>query len=200
MDDLLERRQSGVSWRRGAGLTMEQPIRVLRVIARLNVGGPALHVSYLTSELADRMATGRCWSRGGSAPPKGRWSTLRANSVSTVLLPVLQREIAASRRGRGSSPPGPDQRVSAARLPYPHREGRRGGSYGGRGRRVRRPPVIVHTFHGHVLRGYFGPAQTAMFRQVERAFARADRRLIAVSPEVRADLVALESRRSRSSR
>ena len=28
-----------------------EPIRVLRVIARLNVGGPALHVSYLTREL-----------------------------------------------------------------------------------------------------------------------------------------------------
>ena len=28
-----------------------EPIRILRVIARLNVGGPALHVSYLTREL-----------------------------------------------------------------------------------------------------------------------------------------------------
>ena len=31
-----------------------RPVRVLRVIARLNVGGPALHVSYLTSGLATR--------------------------------------------------------------------------------------------------------------------------------------------------
>jgi hypothetical protein len=30
---------------------VSDPIRILRVIARLNVGGPALHVSYLTSEL-----------------------------------------------------------------------------------------------------------------------------------------------------
>jgi len=29
-------------------------VKVLRVIARLNVGGPALHVAYLTAGLADR--------------------------------------------------------------------------------------------------------------------------------------------------
>src|SRR5712692_3450385 len=31
-----------------------EPIKVLRVIARLNVGGPALHVAYLTAGLAER--------------------------------------------------------------------------------------------------------------------------------------------------
>ena len=32
----------------------EEPVRVLRVIARLNMGGPALHVAYLTAGLASR--------------------------------------------------------------------------------------------------------------------------------------------------
>jgi hypothetical protein len=32
----------------------EEPVRVLRVIARLNMGGPALHVAYLTAGLAER--------------------------------------------------------------------------------------------------------------------------------------------------
>jgi glycosyltransferase involved in cell wall biosynthesis len=52
-----------------------------------------------------------------------------------------------------------------------------------------RPPIIVHTFHGHVLRGYFDPIRTAGFREVERRLARSTTRLIAVSPEVRDDLV-----------
>ena len=39
-----------------------------------------------------------------------------------------------------------------------------------------RPPVVVHTFHGHVLRGYFGPLRTAFFRTLERILARAVRR------------------------
>ena len=54
-----------------------------------------------------------------------------------------------------------------------------------------RPPVVLHTFHGHVLKGYFGPGRTAFFRQVERTLARASDALIAVSPEVRDELVEL---------
>jgi glycosyltransferase involved in cell wall biosynthesis len=54
-----------------------------------------------------------------------------------------------------------------------------------------RPPVIVHTFHGHVLRGYFDPARTAVFRGLERKLAQTTTRLVAVSPEVRDDLVGL---------
>ena len=52
-----------------------------------------------------------------------------------------------------------------------------------------RPPIIVHTFHGHVLKGYFGPGRTAFFRQVERSLARISDVLVAVSPEVRDELV-----------
>src|SRR5205823_11888637 len=54
-----------------------------------------------------------------------------------------------------------------------------------------RPPVVVHTFHGHVLRGYFDPLRTAGFRLLERWLARSTTALVAVSPQVRDDLVAL---------
>src|SRR5207248_9959933 len=39
---------------RSSTLASEAPVRVLRVIARLNMGGPALHVAYLTEGLAQR--------------------------------------------------------------------------------------------------------------------------------------------------
>ena len=54
-----------------------------------------------------------------------------------------------------------------------------------------RPPIIVHTFHGHVLRGYFGRFWTGVFRLLERLLARITDALVAVSPEVRDELVAL---------
>jgi glycosyltransferase involved in cell wall biosynthesis len=54
-----------------------------------------------------------------------------------------------------------------------------------------RPPIIVHTFHGHVLRGYFGRFRTGVFSWLERLLAPVADVLIAVSPEVRDDLVAL---------
>jgi glycosyltransferase involved in cell wall biosynthesis len=55
----------------------------------------------------------------------------------------------------------------------------------------RRPPIVVHTFHGHVLRGYFGPVRSLLFRLLERWLAAHTTALIAVSPQVRDDLVAL---------
>ncbi len=52
-------------------------------------------------------------------------------------------------------------------------------------------PVVVHTYHGHVLRGYFGPATTAFFRTLERWLARLTDRLVAVSPRVQEELIEL---------
>jgi len=54
-----------------------------------------------------------------------------------------------------------------------------------------RPPVVVHTFHGHTLQGYFEPAKERAYRQIERALARETDALVAVSPEVRDELVEL---------
>jgi glycosyltransferase involved in cell wall biosynthesis len=54
-----------------------------------------------------------------------------------------------------------------------------------------RPRVTVHTFHGHSLTGYFSPRRAALFRRIERFLARRTTRLIAVSEEVRDDLVRL---------
>ena len=39
-----------------------------------------------------------------------------------------------------------------------------------------RPPIVIHTFHGHVLRGYFSPSKTAFFRVLERLLATDRRR------------------------
>jgi glycosyltransferase involved in cell wall biosynthesis len=52
-------------------------------------------------------------------------------------------------------------------------------------------PVTVHTFHGHVLEGYFSKRQASLFRAIERWLAKRTSRLIAVSEEVRDDLVRL---------
>jgi glycosyltransferase involved in cell wall biosynthesis len=53
------------------------------------------------------------------------------------------------------------------------------------------PRTRVHTFHGHVLSGYFSPRQEAVFTGIERALARTTTRLVAVSEEVRQDLIRL---------
>jgi len=52
-------------------------------------------------------------------------------------------------------------------------------------------PRLVHTFHGHVLEGYFSSSQQRAFLEMERFLARRTDLLIAVSPEVRDELLDL---------
>ncbi len=167
-------------------------VSVLRVIARLNVGGPALHVAYLSAGLT----------------PRGYDTTLVAGTIArgeesmayiaeqagarVVALPGLSREIsplhdalAIFRLAR---------LIRQVRPTILHTHTAKAGTVG----RVAallagdaRPPIVVHTFHGHVLRGYFGPAKSAVFRVLERLLAKATTVLVAVSPEVRDDLVRL---------
>ena len=54
-----------------------------------------------------------------------------------------------------------------------------------------RAPIVIHTYHGHVLRGYFGPRTEAVYRLLERVLGRLSTRLIGVSPATVDELVAL---------
>jgi glycosyltransferase involved in cell wall biosynthesis len=54
-----------------------------------------------------------------------------------------------------------------------------------------RAPIVIHTYHGHVLRGYFGPRTEAVYRLLERVLGRLSTRLIGVSPATVDELVDL---------
>jgi glycosyltransferase involved in cell wall biosynthesis len=52
-------------------------------------------------------------------------------------------------------------------------------------------PVVCHTFHGHVLRGYFGPSKSRLFTLVEKFCACLSDRLITLSDLLKNDLIAM---------
>ena len=54
-----------------------------------------------------------------------------------------------------------------------------------------RRPLLAHTFHGHVLEGYFGSAKSALYRHLERRLGRRTDALIGVSQATVDDLVRL---------
>jgi glycosyltransferase involved in cell wall biosynthesis len=170
----------------------ERRVRILRVIARLNMGGPALHVAYLTEGLRSR---GYDTTLVAGSLARGEDSmafVAEGRGVDVVRIDELGREISPLR-----------DLVATLRLAWLIRRERpdilhthtaKAGTVGrvaallaGR----RRPPIVVHTFHGHVLRGYFGPLRSLLFRLLERWLAASTTALIAVSPQVRDDLVAL---------
>jgi len=74
---------------------VEERVRVLRVIARLNVGGPALHVSYLAKGLTERgydtmLVAGRVGDSEGSMEYASR-----ELGVEPHYLAPLKRDISA---------------------------------------------------------------------------------------------------------
>jgi glycosyltransferase involved in cell wall biosynthesis len=162
------------------------------VIARLNVGGPALHVSYLTRRLAERgydttLVTGHVGPTEGSMEYVAEEAdlhplhlgSLRRNVSPLADLAALFRLVGLLRRVR------------------PHVLHTHTAKAGAVGRIAAvlalgaRPPVVVHTYHGHVLTGYFSTRLSRVFLEVERLLGRITDALIAVSPEVRDDLVRL---------
>lgn len=169
----------------------ERPVSVLRVIARLNMGGPALHVAYLSEGLAERgydttLVVGELSRGEGSmsfvAESRGV-RIVRLSSLSREIAPV--RDLAALVRLT--------RLIRERRPEIVHTHTAKAGAIGrlaavlaGGGR-----PIVLHTFHGHVLRGYFGPLRTLAFRVLERLLARVTTKLVAVSPEVRDELVSL---------
>jgi glycosyltransferase involved in cell wall biosynthesis len=164
----------------------------LRVIARLNMGGPALHVAYLTAGLRERGYETTLVAGSLARGEDSMAFVADARNVETVRIDELGREIsplrdlmATLRLARLIRRERPD--ILHTHTAKAGTVGRVAALLAGR----HRPPIIVHTFHGHVLRGYFGPVRTRFFRLLERWLAARTTALIAVSPQVRDDLVAL---------
>jgi glycosyltransferase involved in cell wall biosynthesis len=71
-----------------------------------------------------------------------------------------------------------------------HTHTAKAGTLGRVAARICRVPGIVHTFHGHLLHGYFSPTKTRAIVAVERGLARGTTRLAAVGEQVRDELLA----------
>jgi glycosyltransferase involved in cell wall biosynthesis len=72
-----------------------------------------------------------------------------------------------------------------------HTHTAKAGTLGRLAARFAKVPVKIHTFHGHVLEGYFSRPVTRAFLEVERRLARTTDRLVTVSPRLRAQLLAM---------
>jgi len=156
------------------------------------MGGPALHVAYLTAGLRER---GYDTTLVAGSLARGEDSmafVADARGVEIVRIDELGREIsplrdlvATLRLARLIRRERPD--ILHTHTAKAGTVGRVAAVLAGR----HAPPIVVHTFHGHVLRGYFGPVRTRFFLLLERWLAARTTALIAVSPQVRDDLVAL---------
>jgi glycosyltransferase involved in cell wall biosynthesis len=171
--------------------------RVVRIIDRLNVGGPAKHVTWLTAGLAERgfattLITGRV------PAGEGDMAYFAAEvGITPIVIDSMSRELTPRDLLVALKLFGVLRRVRPAIV---HTHKAKAGAVG----RIAawlyrwstpsalvlrpRPCAIVHTYHGHVFHGYFGALKTRAIVAIERLLARTTDRILVVSEQQRSEI------------
>jgi len=166
---------------------MAERIKVMQIIARMNVGGPAVIVAELmrgldSSQFEQVLITGYC-------------DETEADYLDEVATDIKATRIAGL--GRSVSPiadltafVGLVRTIKKFNPDVIHTHTAKAGVLGrlasiiaGRG------AVRIHTFHGHLLHGYFTGWKTKLVVAIEKFFAQRTNFLIAIGSEVKRDLV-----------
>lgn len=168
--------------------SVEDRIKVLRIIGRLNVGGPAIHVVNLTAG----MAPGRYRTLLVAGSENEAEGSMLDYALSHGVVPTVIPEIVTAFNIAPRDLKALWKLYSLMRKERPqvvHTHTAKAGLLGRIAARLARVPVVVHTFHGHVMHGYYGPVKNQLLRWVERSLALAANRLVTVSEQVKSDLV-----------
>jgi len=166
---------------------------VVRVITRLNIGGPSIQAARLTTALEPHgFHTTLLHGRLGDG--EGDMSYLlapgaEARYVATLCRPLsplddLRTLVRLYREFRALQPAIVHTHMAKAGM-----LGRLAALAYNLTRGAAPRARVVHTYHGHVLDGYFSKPATAMFIAIERALAAITDRIIAISPAIRQELL-----------
>ena len=166
---------------------------ILRVMTRLNIGGPA-HQAVLLSNAFNKGKWETLLVIGQVDPSEAEASDLLDRyPCRWIKLPSLRRSVHPIRDIQAGW-----QLLRLLWREKPailHTHTAKAGSLGRVAgflyrRTTRRPLAIIHTFHGHVFEGYFHPLTSRFFLAIERWLARGTDCLIGVSDAVKQDLLA----------
>lgn len=174
-----------------------QKIKILRIIARLNIGGPAIHAILLTEGL-DKSRFESSLVCGSLDKEEGDMSYFAfEKKVKLISIPELKRQVhflddivAFSRIYRAIKNVKPDiihtHTAKAGAL------GRLAGIlYNCFNPFARKKIMFVHTFHGHIFEGYFNKFRTQLFILIEKFLAIFTTKVITVSDSVKNELMVL---------
>ncbi len=152
--------------------------RVLRILNRLIIGGPAINATYLTKYMAPEFET--MLVIGGKDDHEQDADHLTANlGLSPVVVPEMVRQISPVNDGIAYRKI--KRLIEKFRPDIVHTHAAKSGLLGRLAADACKVPVIVHTFHGHVFHSYFSKWKTNTFINIERYLAKRSTGIIAIS-------------------
>jgi len=167
---------------------MAAQVKVMQIIARMNVGGPAVIVAELMRGL-DKSAFEQILVTGYCDENEADYLDTVATDIKATRIAGLGRSVSLIADLKAFF-----GLVSLIRKYKPdviHTHTAKAGVLGrlasllaGRG------AVRVHTFHGHLLHGYFSSSLTKLVILIEKFFAARTKVLIAIGSKVKDDLLA----------
>lgn len=174
------------SWGDRPPLHRGERIRVLRIITRLNIGGPALQIRELWKGLDEdvfdhRIVAGRVMAH------EEDFVALRCPELRYTELESLTRGVSGLRDLRSYI--RLKAAIEAFRPHIVHTHTAKAGTLGRLAALRTGGARILHTYHGHLLTGYFPDYVTTGIVALERALGRRTDRLVAVGEQVRKDLI-----------
>ena len=163
-----------------------EKIRILRIISRMNVGGPAWQASVLTvglnnDEFETRLICGEV------DESELDFLELRNIVVPLKKLPTLGKPLNFWNDWLTFKELRKEIRDFRPHVVHTHTA--KAGFLGRSAAFLEKVPIVVHTFHGHLLHGYFSSFKTLLFTITERFLARLSTALVSVGERVRNDLV-----------
>ncbi len=167
--------------------SIESPARVMRIIARMNVGGPAVQVSGLmrgfsAKQFDHRLYTGYC------ASDEADYLDTVATDVNAIRIQGFGRRVSLSGDIKAFITLVKEIRTFKPHIIHTHTA--KAGFLGRLASIVSlQPSIRVHTFHGHLLNGYFDNFKRTLVVIAEKLLALFTDQLLAVGSKVREDLL-----------
>jgi glycosyltransferase involved in cell wall biosynthesis len=167
----------------------DRRIKVLRIISRLNVGGPTIHVVNLTAGL-DPARFDQLLVAGNESPAEG-------SMLDYVLSHGVRPHVISEMVTAFSLTPRDAKAlvklyslICRERPDIVHTHTTKAGFLGRLAARLAGVSIIIHTYHGHPLHSYYGPVKNWLLRRMERLLGCFTDRLVTVSEQVKSELVA----------
>ena len=172
-------------------------MKILRIIARLNIGGPARNAVLLTEALSCRSGLNLTYKNcgyetvlvcGEVAESEGDMMYLaQGKGINPIIVKELGREL--SWKDDWTAFWKIYKIIRQEKPDIIHTHTAKAGALGRLAGILYRKSILIHTFHGHVFSGYFGKIKTVFFIWVERFLGLFTVRIITVSENLKKELV-----------